>query len=309
MSQLTEPELQYLLKAAQTAALEAGKLVHNFDRSTLINQHKQGGDSLASQVVTQVDFACEQSIINKLKSAMHELESLSGKQLSIAILSEESADDIERSNERLLKEYFWCIDPLDGTLPYIENTQGYAISIALVSQQGKSLIAAVYHPPSKTLYSTCSGQKLQIMSTSQKTKVANDKKLHVMLDRSFKTEEQYPKLIEQLKQVAKDLCLTGICCHFDSGAVMNALSCINNHAACYIKPPKNKLGGGSLWDFAASSYLVKNAGGWASNYYGQPLDLNRADSTFMNHEGVLFASNAPLAKAIMRSCQRLSKTV
>ena len=33
----------------------------------------------------------------------------------------------------------------------------------------------------------------------------------------------------------------------------------------------------------------------AGDYFGNPLDLNRVDSTFMNHKGVCFCSDKSLA--------------
>ena len=61
---------------------------------------------------------------------------------------------------------------------------------------------------------------------------------------------------------------------------------LENLPACYYKYPKLEEGGGSLWDFAAR------------DFYGKPLDLNCADSTFMNHRGVIFALDQSLATEI-----------
>jgi hypothetical protein len=72
------------------------------------------------------------------------------------------------------------------------------------------------------------------------------------------------------------------------GAAMNALQVLENPPGCYFKFPKPQQGGGSLWDFAATAAI----------FDGQALELNRADSTFMNHRGVLYASGAALAVEI-----------
>jgi 3'-phosphoadenosine 5'-phosphosulfate (PAPS) 3'-phosphatase len=68
----------------------------------------------------------------------------------------------------------------------------------------------------------------------------------------------------------------------------------------YFKLPKAEEGGGSLWDFAATAALFSELGYVASDFYGEPLDLNRADSTFMNHRGVLFATDYSLAIEIQK---------
>ena len=84
----------------------------------------------------------------------------------------------------------------------------------------------------------------------------------------------------------------------NNGAVLNACSVLEHSPACYVKCPKPEQGGGSLWDFAATSALFNEMGAAASDVHGKPLDLNRADSTYMNHRGVLFSSHCSLAEKI-----------
>lgn len=44
--------------------------------------------------------------------------------------------------------------------------------------------------------------------------------------------------------------------------------------------------------------LCREAGAVASDIDGRPMQLNRPDSTFMNHRGLLFAGNIQLAEQI-----------
>ena len=80
---------------------------------------------------------------------------------------------------------------------------------------------------------------------------------------------------------------------------MNACWVLEKAPACYFKFPKPEDGGGSLWDYAATASLFHEAGAVASDIYGKPLDLNRPDSTFMNHRGVLFTNNHDMAERVM----------
>ena len=82
------------------------------------------------------------------------------------------------------------------------------------------------------------------------------------------------------------------------GGAMNAMWTLSSPHACYFKLPKKKLGGGSLWDFSASACLFHEANKPATNIHGEKLDLNRADSTFMNHQGVLYSSKKEISLAI-----------
>ena len=53
-----------------------------------------------------------------------------------------------------------------------------------------------------------------------------------------------------------------------------------------------------LWDVAATACLFAEAGLYAREFAGAPLELNRPDSTFMGHRGFCFASTAGLAEAL-----------
>ena len=74
--------------------------------------------------------------------------------------------------------------------------------------------------------------------------------------------------------------------------------------ACYVKLPKKDDGGGSIWDYAATACIAREArtetrSAWVSNVFGQDLELNRRESTFMNHQGVIFASNKQIAELLI----------
>jgi 3'-phosphoadenosine 5'-phosphosulfate (PAPS) 3'-phosphatase len=65
---------------------------------------------------------------------------------------------------------------------------------------------------------------------------------------------------------------------------------LENGPACMLKFPKKENGGGSIWDFAATACIYQELGLSATNFTGGRLDLNRKNSTFMNHEGVFYAN-------------------
>ena len=114
------------------------------------------------------------------------------------------------------------------------------------------------------------------------------KKLTVLYDQSFLKIDNYDEEIKKLETLAANAGLSDVELYHLGGAVMNGISTIEFAPAIYYKHPKKALGGGSIWDFAASSVIQREAGGINSNYFGDPLDLNRSDSCFMNHEGVKF---------------------
>ena len=291
---LTGEDLSVLSEYAIKAAIEAGQLIASRSTEPLAVEQKKGGDSLASQVVTEIDYLSEALITKQLLPTCENYD--------IALLTEESSDD----KKRLESEAFWCVDPLDGTLAFIESTPGYSVSIALVSKSGEPLIGVVYDPLSQTLYSAVKGQGAfrngdtwQLDSNFQIT----GKPLTIVCDRSQVERSDYSQIIKQLESMSDELGLSGVRFIHKGGAVMNACWVLENRPACYFKFPKPEEGGGSLWDFAATACIFTELGAIASSFYGQPLDLNRRDSTFMNHGGVMFATNRELIHGLIDNLQ------
>ena len=289
MKLLTD-DLLSLHQVAISAATEAGQLIAEHANKAVAVQHKSGGDSLASQVVTEVDLLSEAAILKWLRPTC--------EQYALALLSEESTDD----RARLEKDYFWSIDPLDGTLSFIESTPGYAVSIALVSRAGSPLIGVVYDPVTHTCYSAVQGQGAWRNGQAW-TPAVNDsmegKVLTLVCDRSLLQRSEYPQIRQAIETLSDKLGLTGVkTIENGVGAVMNACWAMENSPACYFKLPKVETGGGCLWDFAAIAAIFHELNAAATDIYGQPLELNRADYLYMNHGGVLFATHQELAREI-----------
>jgi myo-inositol-1(or 4)-monophosphatase len=287
---LSSDDLLALHQIAISAATEAGLSIAERADQTVEVLHKTGGDNLASQVVTEVDLLSEAIILKWLQPTCEQYE--------LALLTEETSDD----RSRLEKDNFWCIDPLDGTLSFIESSAGYAVSIGLVSQDGRPLIGVVYNPVSGALYSAIRGQGVkrngQVWNSALNDSLQG-RELTLVCDRGFLQRDDYPQIEQAVKEVCKGLGLSEVrVIDKGAGAVMNAIWVIENQPAIYFKLPKPETGGGSLWDFAASAAIFFELNAVATDFYAQPLALNRAETTFMNHRGVMFASHQFLAETI-----------
>ncbi len=286
---LSTGDLRQLANVAVVAVTEAGALIAEFNGREVAVERKAGGESLASQVVTEVDER-SQSVILK-----HLLPTCATSDL--ALLSEEQADD----GGRLEEQAFWCIDPLDGTLPFTESIPGYAVSIALVARDGTPLIGVVYDPTTGTRYQAVAGQGAQRNGAPwQLSARPESAALQLIADRSLPKQSQFDAALEELGVVAAECGNGELERTLTGGAVMNALWVLERAPACYFKFPKPQDGGGSLWDYAATACLYVELGAWCSDFEGQALDLNRADSTFMNHRGVVFASDRELGRQLLK---------
>lgn len=107
--------------AAQAARLQLDRL--DLDRTAVETK------SSATDMVTEVDRACERQIVDGI------LASRPGD----GVLGEEGADVAGTSGRR------WVIDPIDGTTNYLYGHPGFAVSIAVEDENGA--LAGVVHDP------------------------------------------------------------------------------------------------------------------------------------------------------------------
>lgn len=286
---LNEGALEALCDIAIEAAQRAAHYIRDAASSKVTVEYKPGANSLAAQIVTEVDRNSEQLIVDILAPTLSRYE--------LALLSEEREDD----GQRLHKAYFWCIDPLDGTLAFTQGRPGYAVSIALVSREGLPVIGVVADPYTGTLYSAIYQQGLkrngrQWSTTEEDKSAGRTKQLRLPCDRSLMQRPDFDELILGLSEAYHALGFSNLEQHHHAGAVISAIQLLEHPPGLYFKPPKDKPGGGSLWDFAATACLLQEAGMVVGDVTGHPLELNRADSCFMNHKGVLMASDPRLAE-------------
>ncbi|WP_103921988.1 3'(2'),5'-bisphosphate nucleotidase CysQ family protein [Candidatus Venteria ishoeyi] len=281
-------ELEALCDLAIKAAYLAGEVINQYRSSEFEVGHKQVGDSTASQIVTEVDRKAQQVIIETLAPSL--------EAHNLALLAEESTDD----RQRFEKPAFWCIDPLDGTLAFVEKQPGFSVSIALVSQTGEPLIGVVYDPLQKDLYHAIKNRGVFINAKAL-TLPALDKNAPLLLttDRSFNQHPWLSQTRQGLEQIAEKSGLPGAGIAFKVGAVMNACTILRQPNYCYFKYPRAGHSGGSVWDYAATACLFHEAGGIATDIYGKTLDLNRRESTFINHKGLLYTADKTLAEQLI----------
>jgi fructose-1,6-bisphosphatase/inositol monophosphatase family enzyme len=267
--------LSQLTQVATEAALAAGQVIQNAIGKEVPVEQKQGGESYASQVVTAVDKAAEAAILSHLLPICDAFD--------LALLSEETEDD----QSRFEKNFFWCIDPMDGTLPFIRQKPGFSVSIALVAKDGTPHIGVVADPSTNTLYHAIRGEGAWKNKKPWNIQNTNDHLTYVT-DRKLKDTPRADDIRQFLRQQTTKLGLSGVRERSGGGAVLNAIRVLENGPACMLKFPKKEQGGGSIWDFAATACIFQEVGLSATNFIGGRLDLNRRDSTFMNHEGVLY---------------------
>jgi myo-inositol-1(or 4)-monophosphatase len=221
--------MKQYLDAAENASLAAGKLLReNFQ------QRKRVKAVAAHDIKLEIDIQA-QELIGKLLLEEFPAHALYGEE---GIVGDQSS------------EHQWIVDPLDGTVNYFYGIPHFCISIAL--RLRKEIVVGVIYDPIR-----------DEMWTSQQNETAklNGRAIHVS-DRAelaeaiisiglAKTGEtintNFPLLQQMIHRVRK--------CRVLGSAALDMAYVASGRLDAYIET------GISLWDIAAGSLLVQNAGG------------------------------------------------
>jgi myo-inositol-1(or 4)-monophosphatase len=135
-------DLQAVRATASEIARAAGAvLMDKFEQP-----HQERTKKNATDIVTEADLASEAVVIPRLAEAFpdHHIVSEEGGGVGIGKPAEEA-------------EYFWYVDPLDGTSNYASNIPLFTVSIGLADKNMKPLVGVVYDPFSDEMYSAALG--------------------------------------------------------------------------------------------------------------------------------------------------------
>lgn len=126
--------IQHLMELAEQAATDAGQAIMKIYLSGEFGTTLKPDES----PLTRADKSAHSIIARHLAGT------------NLPVLSEEGANIDFR--ERKKWEYFWLIDPLDGTKEFINKNGEFTVNIALV-QQHAPIGGVIYAPCMDTLYS------------------------------------------------------------------------------------------------------------------------------------------------------------
>jgi 3'(2'), 5'-bisphosphate nucleotidase len=131
-------DTKQFLQLAEKAATEAGKSIMEVYES----------DEFATEIKENT------TPITRADKVAHEIITQSLSQTGLPILSEEGINlDFE---ERKLWDYFWLIDPLDGTKEFIHKNGEFTVNIALM-KFNVPVAGVIFRPCSGSLYSGAAG--------------------------------------------------------------------------------------------------------------------------------------------------------
>jgi len=126
-----------LLKTAIDASIKGGHAIMEVYASDFAVEHKDDKSPL-----TLADKNCNDIIESFLLKT------------EIPVLSEEGS--VITFDERKNWEYFWLVDPLDGTKEFIKRNGEFTVNIALI-HNGNPIMGVIYVPVKKELYFAMEG--------------------------------------------------------------------------------------------------------------------------------------------------------
>jgi len=227
-------------------AKEAGKAIMKIYKKDFTIEYKDDKSPL-----TEADLKANEIICSTLEKLYP----------NIPIMSEENkqADYEVRKNW----EYYWCIDPIDGTKEFIKKNDEFTVNIALIHKD-TPVLGVVFAPAIDEMYKAKKGegaykndQKLPLQINQHP-----EEKLHVVASKSHLSQETQEFInnlqTKEIEQVSK-------------GSSLKLCMVATGEADIYPR-----LAPTMEWDTAAADVIVREAGKMSYNQKNnEPMIYNK----------------------------------
>jgi 3'(2'), 5'-bisphosphate nucleotidase len=211
---------------------------------------------------------------------------------------------------------FWVLDPIDGTKGFLRGDQ-YAVALALID--GGRVVLGVLGCPNLPLKGMVSGTPRGCLfaATRGEGSVMSDfhhpegRAIHVTsaadpsLARFCESFESEHSAQQVASSVARDLGITQPPLRLDSQAKYGVVA--RGDASIYLRLPPEKTYREKIWDHAAGSIIVEEAGGRVTDMEGKPLDFT-GGNLLIGNRGII-ATNGKfhdlLVEAVKKEFSRI----
>ncbi len=236
-----QPMLNTAVKAARRAATIINRA--SFDLEQIQVEQKAPND-----YVTEIDKAAEEAIIDVLLSAYP----------THAILAEESGGSNNLNDE---SENIWIIDPLDGTTNFMHQFPAYCISIAL-QQKGVVTQGVIYDPVHNDLFTASKGggaflnnKRIRVGKTDRLSKA--------LIGTGFANRNKDPQALKEFLRMFEVMTMNSQGLRRPGSAALDLAYVACGRYDGYFE--KNLR----IWDIAAGSLMVSEAGGIVADFDGE----------------------------------------
>ena len=255
----------------------AGELALSHFRKVGMAQADKKGQA---DFVSYVDKLVQDEIICRLKQTFPDH----------AYIGEESPRVVTEGGANSSLKAHWIIDPIDGTTNFLRGLPAWAISICFCDEVDTPKMAAIYDPVHNELYEAERSAGAWLNGTRIRTSECTQ--LNEALWASalpFRYPEALPGVVNTFGAIqakAQDMRRSGSAA-LDMAAIASGR--IDAYWEPFIYP----------WDVAAGELLVREAGGHATDLFGQTSDL-------LNRRSTLAAATPELHKTFAPYCNNLS---
>jgi myo-inositol-1(or 4)-monophosphatase len=248
---MNEPKAH--LKFVEEIAREAGRVLMDYYGKIRQIRYKGVGD-----IVTEADKASEQLITNRLQSQFPGYTVL-GEEFGLSNVQSNSAEPAPIHRGASLS-HCWVTDPLDGTANYAASFPIFAVAIALL-HSGSPILGVVFDPSTERMFSGAKGGGATLNGIP--LHVNEREKLDPIGLFGFSSviiESLHPFM----RQSAKGRSLGSAALHICSVASGYFDGCLDLST--------------KLWDIAAPTVILEEAGGVITHPSGEPLFPLPSDS-------------------------------
>ena len=270
MSHTGSNQMQEELGAARTLAIRAGAI--------LLEHYSEPGVRWKGlgNPVTDADHSASAFLVKELKRLFPE----------DGILSEEEPDNAAR----LSRSRVWIVDPLDGTMEFIDHRDEFAVMIGL-SVDGTASLGVVYQPVKEKLYYAALGSGAFLIENRatrllQVSRESNPLAMTIALSRSHHSPD--------VDVIRREFGIDNTICSGSMGLKVGLIC--EGRAHLYLHTSRQT----SQWDTCAPDIILREAGGRMTDLLNAPLRYNGPE--VRNLHGVI-ASNGTIHDRIVEAAQ------
>lgn len=239
--------IKELLEASVTIAKDAGLKILNIYENEDFSK--------------TIDFKADDSPLTIADKASHIIiaEALEKLAPDIPVMSEEGrAIEFE---ERKDWDYYWCVDPLDGTKEFINRNGEFTVNIALINKN-RTVFGVIYAPVLDVSYYGIVGEGATIIRDGQQSE----------LKVNNKTENQIAVRSKSHANPAEDEL-------YKQFNIVDQISVGSSLKFCMVAEGKADIyyrhGPTMEWDTAAGQAIVEASGGVVLDADGNPFAYNK----------------------------------
>jgi 3'(2'), 5'-bisphosphate nucleotidase len=260
---MNKKALEDLLMTAIKASVNAGKAIMEVYNSADFNiQFKEDTSPL-----TRADVRSHEVINNSLKTTPYPVLSEEGRGIPYSTRKE--------------WEYFWLVDPLDGTKEFIKRNGEFTVNIALVHID-TPVLGVIYVPFTRNLYFAIQGEGAYKMSVYENSLNYTFEQL---IQKAQRLEVEYPdntiKIVASRSHMSDETreFIEHLSKNYNTHELVSIGSslklCLVAEGAAHIYP---RLGPTMEWDIAAGIIIAREAGAEVVLSDGvTPLKLNKEE--------------------------------